>query len=124
MISATGKTSKETEKFLETLKSGEIFRNLDRFGKQGVVALAKATPKETGETANSWAYRVGRSRGFYYIEWYNSHREGGAPVAILIQYGHGTGTGGYVAGIDYINPAMQPIFDRITNEIWSEVKNG
>lgn len=118
------RSSGKTEKYLEGLLAGDFLRGLEKYGQVGVAALSAATPRDTGETATSWNYRVGRSRGLYFIEWYNTHREGGAPVAILIQYGHGTGTGGYVAGVDYINPAMRPVFDRITNEIWSEVKNG
>lgn len=121
----SSKSSGKTEKFLESLQqSGNFLNVLGRFGQMGVHALSRATPVETGETAASWGYRVGTARGLYFIEWYNTHSEGGAPVAILIQYGHGTGTGGYVAGIDYINPAMRPIFDRITAEVWKQVTHG
>lgn len=125
MIYAQGeKPSGKTEKFLESLQSGDFLSGLDKYGKAGVQALSDATPVDTGETSSSWGYRVGTARGYQFIEWYNTHSEGGAPIAILIQYGHGTGTGGYVSGTDYINPAMRPIFDRITAEIWKQVTNG
>lgn len=109
---------------LQKMESGDVFKNLTRFGEMGVSALARATPVDSGETAQSWSADVGSAGSFYYIEWSNSHRDGGPPVAILIQYGHGTGTGGYVAGRDYINPAMRPVFDKITNEIWKQVTSG
>ena len=102
---------------------GDIFSGLDRYGQEGVDALANATPKESGETANSWRYRIIRKRGFVTIEWYNTHVNDGANIAVLIQYGHGTGTGGYVQGIDYINPSIRPVFDRIADEIWKKVKS-
>lgn len=114
---------KNTEKFLKRASSGDFYSKLDAYGKTGVAALAKATPKESGETAQSWGYRVIRSRTNPGIEWYNTHVNDGAVIAILIQYGHGTGTGGYVQGRDYINPAMQPVFDKIADDIWKEVKS-
>jgi hypothetical protein len=88
----------------------------------GVNALANSTPVETGLTARSWQYRIVKDRRGPTIEWYNTNQVNGTPVAILIQYGHGTGTGGYVAGRDYINPAMRPIFDTIADEVWRRVK--
>lgn len=124
MISLEGTTSNKTEKFLQKMLSGGPFNDLDRYGKAGVQALQKATPLDTGQTAHAWTYTIKRSKGEVSITWTNTHREGGAPVAVLIQYGHGTGTGGYVQGRDYINPAMRPIFDQIANDVWKQVTNG
>jgi hypothetical protein len=87
----------------------------------GVDALAKATPSESGLTAKSWGYRIYRNRNSTGIEWYNSNENNGVNIAILLQYGHGTGTGGYVSGQDYINPAIRPIFDRIAEDVWKKV---
>jgi len=122
-VSSTGDYGK-TIASLERAKSGVIFKDLARFAEMGITALAQATPVDSGETAHSWRARTGRAGNTYFIEWYNTHADGGPPVAILIQYGHGTGTGGYVAGRDYINPTMRPVFDKITDEIWKQVKNG
>lgn len=122
MIRITTKGSfKNTERFLNRAKSGEIFSALGKFGDVGVAALAQATPKDSSQTANSWTYEIVQRRGYYSIRWKNTHVEGGAPIAVMLQYGHGTGTGGYVAGRDYINPAMRPIFDQIAAEAWKEV---
>lgn len=96
-------------------------KNLDRFGQMGVRALAQASPKDTGEMGRSWAYRIVQNRGSVTIEWYNTDSPDGENVAILVQYGHGTGTGGYVEGRDFINPAMRPIFDEIAKQLWKEV---
>lgn len=106
-----------TTAFLQKMQSGDIFATLEKYGQMGVQALSAATPAESGETANSWSYEVVSRNGYYSIRWKNSHNEGGAPVAILLQYGHGTGTGGYVQGRDYINPAIAPIFDQIDAEV-------
>ena len=108
-------------KFLRSIINGDIYRTLDRFGQEGVQALAAGTPIDTGLAASSWDYQVSRDRGMYRIDWTNRDVEGGQNVAILIQYGHGTGTGGYVQGRDFINPAMRPVFDRIANEAWEAV---
>ena len=94
---------------------------LDAYGAEGVRALASATPVDSGLTAESWDYHVSVTRDSYSITWTNSHVEDGRPIAILLQYGHGTGTGGYVAGRDYINPALKPIFDRLSQAVWKEV---
>lgn len=112
-----------TETFLRRMKAQEMFRNLDRFGREGVAALANATPVDTGLTAASWTYEVsgGSSPG---ITFFNTHSVSGLNVAILIQYGHGTGTGGYVAGRDFINPVIRPLFDRIADDVWKAVTNG
>jgi hypothetical protein len=120
----TSGSFRNAEKFLKTLSSGDIYRDLDRFGREGVAALAAATPVDSGLTANSWGYNVVESKGEKGVEWYNSNVNNGARIAILLQYGHGTGTGGWVQGRDYINPAIQPIFDRMAKEIWKKVTNG
>ena len=105
------------------LGAKDAFRriDLDRYGREGVAALASATPIESGETANSWFYQIVRKNGTVSIEFHNSNIQNGVPIAIILQYGHGTGTGGWVQGRDYINPAIQPIFDRIANDAWREV---
>lgn len=116
---------KKTEDWLRKIARGDISAQLSKFGEEGVRALAAATPKDTGESAISWGYRVVKLRRGYKIEWYNNHvTDGGTPVVILVQYGHATGNGAYIQGRDFINPAMRPVFDRITNEIWKKVKNG
>lgn len=96
---------------------------LEKYGREGVSALSASTPIRTGTTANSWGYVITTNRNGYSIKWTNSNVVGGVPVAILLQYGHGTGTGGYVQGRDFINPAMQPIFDKLAEEAWREVTN-
>lgn len=107
-----------TVRLLRRLGRTDEFRAvLDRYGQRGVDALAAATPIGTGETANSWYYELRRSRGSLQIIWKNRHVVNGANIALLIQYGHGTGTGGYVQGRDYINPAMRPIFDAMLADI-------
>ena len=119
------KTSGSFDNILKFLHRGSdeaIFGNLDSYGERGVRALQAATPKESGETAASWSYRIVREHGKVRIEWYNTHEEDGSNIAILLQYGHGTGTGGWVEGRDYINPAMRPIFDEIASDIWKEVR--
>lgn len=102
--------------------NGGIFSSLERYGQMGVDALAKATPIESSLTANSWKYRIIKDNKRPGIEWYNTNIVNGTPVVILIQYGHATGTGGYVPGRDFINPAMQPIFDKIVDDVWKKVK--
>lgn len=121
-ITSKGDFSKTT-KFLEKIRRNEVFENLDRYGEMGVAALSQATPKETGESATSWKFRTVKTRNSVEIHWYNTHvNDHGTPIAVLVQYGHGTGTGGYVQGRDFINPAMRPLFDRFVNEIWEKVK--
>lgn len=105
------------EKAKETVKLG----NLDKYGREGVAALASATPVDTGLTASSWDYKIERQNGIVSISFLNSNIQNGVPIAILLQYGHGTGNGGWVQGRDYINPAIQPIFDKIANDAWKEV---
>lgn len=112
---------RKTEGFLKKMSKGEIFRTLERFGREGVAALASSTPSQSGMTAASWSYNITRTKSSFSIEWTNSHIVGGVPLVILLQYGHGTGTGGYVRGRDFINPALKPIFDRIADEAWKAV---
>lgn len=94
---------------------------LDKYGREGVAALASATPVETGKTANSWYYKVEYENGSAMISFHNSNIQNGVPIAIILQYGHGTRNGGWVQGRDYINPAIQPIFDKIADSAWREV---
>lgn len=108
-------------RFLEKAKNAVHIGDLDKYGREGVAALASATPVESGLTANSWYYEVSHEKGAATISFYNSNIQNGVPIAIILQYGHGTGTGGYVQGRDYINPVIQPIFDRIADEAWREV---
>lgn len=120
-LSSPGNFDKTTN-FLKKLIHGDLYSDLDRYGQMGVEALSRATPINTGHTAESWSYRVIDEHTRKGIVWYNSNVDAaGVPVAILIQYGHGTGTGGYVAGRDFINPAMRPLFDEIANDIWKKV---
>lgn len=115
-----GDFSKST-RFLNRAKQAIRIGQLDRYGREGVAALASATPTESGETASSWYYEISQSAGSVTITWNNSHINKGVPIAVILQYGHGTGTGGYVQGRDYINPAIRPIFDKIASEVWREV---
>ena len=108
-------------RFLERAKEAARLSILDKYGQEGVAALASATPVDSGETANSWYYEIKHDNGSATITFNNSHINKGVPIAIILQYGHGTGTGGWVEGRDYINPAIQPIFDKIVDEAWKEV---
>ena len=112
---------KDTTKFLEYMKSGKIYLNLDQYGRRGVDALSSATPVRTGMTAASWGYQIHQSGTTISISWFNTHVEHSVNIAVIIQYGHGTGTGGFVQGIDYINPAMRSLFDKIAQDIWRQV---
>lgn len=112
----------KTEKFFERCKNLFGLGVLDKYGREGVNALAMATPVDGGETAASWRYEVTNTKGNLSIGWYNDEEtRDGTPIAILIQYGHGTRNGGYVKGQDFINPAIRPIFDKIADELWKEV---
>lgn len=115
-----GDFSKLTQ-FLERAKEAVHLGDLDRFGRAGVAALASATPVDSGETATSWYYEITNKNNTIIISFHNSNIQNGVPIAIILQYGHGTGTGGWVQGRDYINPAIQPIFDQIANYAWKEV---
>lgn len=112
---------KNTEKYLAKLNSMELSSILNKYGSLGVSALSNATPIESGETAHSWYFTIVSRKGYYSIRWHNHHIVDGIPIAVILQYGHGTGTGGYVEGRDYIMPAMRPIFDQIAAEAWREV---
>lgn len=111
-----------TEHFLAKLQHGDMFRIVSAMAEQGVSALAAATPTESGVTAASWSSEVQFTLGGCTIWWRNNHLDSaGTPIAIMLQTGHGTGTGGYVQGRDYINPAIRPVFDQIANAVWREV---
>jgi hypothetical protein len=110
-----------TERFLKRVSRLDIGSILDRYGEIGTAALRSATPVDTGLTAESWSHSVERTGDVYTLGWSNSDVENGFHVAIAIQYGHGTGTGGWVQGIDYINPAIRPVFDKIADEVWKVV---
>ena len=108
-------------KYFERVKEAAKIGVLDKYGQEGVSALSSATPVDSGQTANSWYYEIKRQNGSVSIVFNNSHINKGVPIAIILQYGHGTGTGGWVQGRDYINPAIRPIFDRIAEDAWKEV---
>ena len=107
--------------FLERAKETVHLGDLNKYGRQGVAALASATPIDSGETAESWYYEIENSKESATITFYNSNVQNGVPIAIILQYGHGTRNGGWVEGRDYINPAIQPIFDQIVDDAWREV---
>lgn len=111
----------KTTRYLQRVKKGVRIDTLHRFGREGVAALAAATPVDSGLTANSWNYEIVNNKGVIKITFYNTNIQNGVPIAIILQYGHGTRNGGWVQGRDYINPAIQPIFDKITEEAWKEV---
>lgn len=112
----------KTEKFLQGADKINYRKILEGYAQEGVRALASATPVDSGLTANSWDYKINTSKGSFSISWTNSNVNDGVPIAIILQYGHGTGTGGFVQGIDYINPAIQPIFQKIADSVWLEVR--
>ena len=107
--------------YLERAKKGASIRALEKYAAEGVAALSSATPVDSGLTARSWYYEIENQNGVIRISFCNSNINNGVPIAIILQYGHGTRNGGWVQGRDYINPAIQPIFDKITNEAWKEV---
>lgn len=111
----------KTIRFMENAKKAVRLADLDKYGREGVAALASATPVDTGLTASSWYYEIVIKDGSATITFYNSNIQNGVPIAIILQYGHGTRNGGWVQGRDYINPAIQPIFDKIANQAWKEV---
>lgn len=110
-----------TTRYLKRSKDEIMLRNLDHYGRMGVAALESATPSESGETANSWYYEIDRQVGQVTIRFLNSHVHKGVNIAIILHYGHGTGTGGWVEGREYINSAIQPVFDQLANEAWKGV---
>ena len=110
-------------RYLEKIKESVRIGDLDKYGREGVAALASATPVDTGDTANSWYYKIENQKGSVKLSFYNSNIQNGVPIAVILQYGHGTRNGGWVQGRDYINPAIQPIFDKIADEAWRDVTN-
>lgn len=113
---------RRTSDFLKRANRLNLDAILNQYGQEGVEALRAETPKDTGTTANSWGYTVHKGTGSITITWSNSNIVDGVPIAVILQYGHGTRNGGYVQGTDYINPAMKPIFDKIAQRAWEEVK--
>ena len=112
---------KKLTSFLEKAKEGLDIGVLDKYGRKGVAALSSATPVDTGLTASSWFYKIENKNGIAKIEFHNSNIQNGVPIAVILQYGHGTRNGGYVVGRDYINPAIQPVFDELAKNAWKEV---
>ena len=113
---------KHTDHFLKGAKEKRYLKVLEKYGEEGVAALAAATPIDSGLTSESWDYKIQNGSDGYKIVWTNSNINNNVPIAIILQYGHGTGTGGYVKGRDYINPAMRSVFDNIADKAWEEVK--
>lgn len=111
----------KTLKYLGKLKNPIKNDMLEKYGREGVAALSSATPVDTGLTASSWYYKITKTTTDITISYCNSNLEDGVPIAIILQYGHGTGTGGWVQGRDYINPAIRPIFDKLAENAWKEV---
>jgi hypothetical protein len=117
MITITQKGNfNNTERYLRKLSEGDLVSVLNRYGSLGQNALSNATPVESGETAGAWYFTIVHRKGYYSIRWHNRHIEDGVPIAVILQYGHGTRNGGYVQGRDYIMPAIRPIFDQISAE--------
>lgn len=114
---------KKSITYMEKLKEAIRLNAFDKYGREGVSALSSATPVDSGKTASSWYYKIERTKNTISITFYNSNINKGVPIDIILQYGHGTGTGGWVEGRDYINPAIQPIFDKMAEEAWKEVTN-
>ena len=121
-FSSKGDFSK-TIKFLNKVKNIKINDILSKYGEMGVTALSQATPKDSGITSQSWNYKIEVKNNNASIVWYNTNVVKGVNIAVILQYGHGTRNGGWVEGIDYINPAMKPIFDKIADQVWKEVTN-
>lgn len=120
LITSSGST-KRTQAFLSKMAHSNLLAEIAPYAAQGVAALAATTPKESGLTASSWSYEVEVDAEHAAIYWTNSHENEGVNIAVIIQYGHATGTGGYITGIDYINPTMLPIFEQIAENIWKKV---
>lgn len=110
-------------RYFERVKEAVNLGELDKYGREGVAALASATPIDSGKTASSWYYEIDHAQGSASINFYNSNVNKGVPIAIILQYGHGTRNGGWVQGRDYINPAILPLFDKIAEDAWREVTN-
>ena len=120
-LKSTGDFSKITNFLERTKKALNLKTIFDKYGEQGVRALSEATPTDTGKTASMWRYEVEEGDGRVTLSFKNDNVNKGVNIAIILQYGHGTGTGGWVEGRDYINPAIQPIFDELAEKIWKEV---
>ena len=114
---------RKATRYLERLKETVKLGILDKYGRRGVDALKEATPKDTGLTSESWNYEIEHRKGGVSLRFNNTNINDGCPIAIILQYGHGTRNGGYVEGRDYINPAIQPIFDQLAEELWKEVRS-
>jgi len=112
---------RKTEAFLQRMSKVDIRKVMETGAQRGVKALASATPEDSGLASDSWGYKISGGKSYATIVWTNHDVENGFPVAIMLQYGYGTGTGGYVQGRDYINPAIRPIFDQIANDVWKAV---
>ena len=122
MISLTSKGDfRKTEKFMKNARTKKLMSILKQYGEEGVAALMVATPLDTGRTASSWRYEIKVENNCVRLEFHNDNIQNGVPIAIILQYGHGTRNGGWVEGRDYINPVIQPIFDKIAEEAWKEV---
>ena len=121
MISLTSKGDfRKTEKFMKNARTKKLMSILKQYGEEGVAALMVATPLDTGRTASSWRYEIKVENNCIRLVFHNDNIQNGVPIAIILQYGHGTGTGGWVEGRDYINPAIRPVFDKIANSAWKE----
>ena len=121
MSSLTSKGDfRKTEKFMKNARTNKLMSILKQYGEEGVAALMIATPLDTGRTASSWRYEIKVENNCIRLVFHNDNIQNGVPIAIILQYGHGTGTGGWVEGRDYINPAIQPVFDKIANSAWKE----
>lgn len=124
MITIESKGSfRNTENFLNTMSGDSIYAQLEFFAQNGVFALKDSTPKDSGNTAEGWSYAIDREGKATTISWSNDRLVDGVPVVILLQYGHATGTGGFVQGTDFINPSIRPIFDEIAENVWKAVKS-
>lgn len=124
MITIESKGSfRNTENFLSKMSGDSIYAQLDKYAQDGVFALSEATPKDSGRTSEGWSYAIDREGKATTISWSNDRMTEGVPVVILLQYGHATGTGGFVQGKDFINPSIMPIFDEIADNVWKAVKS-
>ena len=121
MISLTSKGDfRKTEKFMKNARTKKLMSILKQYGEEGVADIMVATQLDTGRTASSWRYEIKVENNCIRLVFHNDNIQNGVPIAIILQYGHGTGTGGWVEGRDYINPAIQPVFDKIANSAWKE----
>jgi len=113
---------RKLDNFLERMKESVNLSSLDKYGRQGVQLLMNATPVDTGLTASSWRYDIIREKGRVRLVFGNTNIQNGVQIAVILQYGHATGNGAWVEGRDYINPAIQPLFDEIVDNAWEEVR--